>query len=84
VHDDYPESKVVEGIIELLRRYASTPFGLTWNGGVALTFNDYEHAKRIHKKYLSDPEEYAATRLEDPRRDPIHPKAHFAALLGWE
>ncbi len=84
VHDDYPESKVVQGIVELLRRYASTPFGLTWNGGVALTFNDYEHAKRIHKKYLSDPGEYAATRPKDPRRDPINPKAHFAALLDWE
>jgi len=84
VHDDYPGSKVVEGIIELLRRYASTPFGLTWNGGVALTFNDYEHAKRIYKKYLSDPDEYAATRPKDPRRDPINPKAHFAPLLGWE
>lgn len=84
VHDDYPESRVVDGIIELLRRYASTPFGLTWNGGVALTFNDYEHAKRIYKKYLSNPDEYAATRLEDPRRDPINPKSHFAELLDWE
>jgi hypothetical protein len=82
--DDYPDSKVAKGILELLRRYASTPFGLTWNGGIAVTFNDYQHAKRSYEAHLSDPGEPADRRVDDPSRDPNNPQAHFRALLGWE
>jgi len=82
--DDYPGSKVAEGVLELLRRYARTPFGLTWNGGIAVTFNDYQHAKRGYEAHLSDPRESADTRVDDPSRDPNNPQAHFRALLGWE
>lgn len=83
VKDEYPGSKAVEGIVELLRRYARTPFGLSWNGGVAITFNDYEHAKRLYKRYLEDPEAYARTRSKDPRADPLNPRSHLGSLLGW-
>ena len=81
--DEYPGSKAVAGIIELLRRYARTPVGLSWNGGVAITFNDYEHAKRLYKAYLEDPEAYARTGSKDPRADPLNPRAHLGPLLGW-
>ena len=82
--DHYPDSKVARGILELLRRNASTPFGLTWNGGIAVTFNDYQHAKRSYEAHLSDPGEPADRRAFDPSRDPNNPQAHFRALLGWE
>ena len=82
--DDYPDSKVTEGIIELLRRYKGTPFGLTWNGGIAVTFNDYQHAKRGYEAHPSDPREPGDGRVDDPSRDPNNPQAHFRALLGWE
>ena len=81
--DEYPGSKAVEGIVELLRRYPGTPVGVTWNGGVAITFKDYEHAKRLYKAYLEDPEGYARTRSKDPRADPLNPRTHLVPLLGW-
>jgi hypothetical protein len=84
VVDDYPGSNVGKGILELLRRYASTPFGLTWNGGIAVTFNDYQHAKRGYEAHLSDPREPGDGRADDPSRDPNNPRAHFRAHLGRE
>ena len=35
--DEYPGSKATEGIVELLRQSPGIPWGLTWNGGIALT-----------------------------------------------
>lgn len=83
VRNEYPESRVQEGITELLRRYPGIPFGLTWTGGVAFTYSDYQHAKETYKDYLSDPEAHVRTRPKDPRADPIKPEWHFGPLLGW-
>lgn len=84
VTNEYSDSKVAEGITEFLRRYPGVPIGLTWNGGISFTANDYEHAKRTHSQYLADPAEYASTKTKDPRADPVKPKWHFGPLLGWK
>jgi hypothetical protein len=84
VVDDYPDSNVRKGILELLRRYASTPFGLTWNGGIAVTFNDYQYTKRSYEARRSDPRAPGDRRGDDPSRDPNNPRARLRALLGWE
>lgn len=81
--DEYPGSRAREGIGEVLRRYPKTPIGLTWNGGIAMSFNDYEHAKRMYKAYRADPEAYARRKPEDPAADPVNPRAHLGPLLGW-
>jgi len=41
IRQDYPEVRVAEGLVALLEHYLGLPFGLTWNGGIALTSNDY-------------------------------------------
>jgi hypothetical protein len=46
--DEYPDSQVTEGIIELIKRFPGSPIGLTWNGGVAITYKDYQHAKETY------------------------------------
>jgi len=81
--DDYPGSGVVSGIVALLDKYPGGPIGLTWNGGVAITYNDYQHAKKTYQKYLADPSEYERTRTHDPRLDPVNPRGHLGPLLGW-
>jgi len=83
VKNDYEDSQVVKGIVELVQMYPMTPFGLTWNGGIALMFSDYEHAKRIYQQYQADPDEYEETRNRDPKGDPINPQNHLGPLLGW-
>lgn len=83
VKDEYPGFRVPAGIVELLRKYPGNPIGLTWNGGVAITQNDYNYAMRLYENYKANPAAYERTRNRDPRADPIHPKGHLGPLLGW-
>ena len=83
LRNDYPDSRVAEGLRELLSRYAGIPFGVTWNGGIAFTFQDYEYAKRTYELHMADPE--GGERGYDARLevDPVQPELHFGPLLGW-
>ena len=81
--NEYKGSRVVDGILQLLDKYPGVPFGLTWNGGVAVTYNDYQYAKKTYATYRGSPEDYERTRVRDPRADPVKPEWHFGPLLGW-
>jgi hypothetical protein len=83
VRNDYPQSRTVEGVVALLRKYPGTPVGVTWNGGIAITYNDYQYAKRTYAQYKADPAAYERNRVDDPRRDPVRPEGHLGSLLGW-
>lgn len=80
VKDEHPNGRAVEGIVELVRKYPNTPFGLTWNGGIAFTRNDYQFAKSRFELFGKDQEEYLRTM---PKLDPVDPKNHLKPLLGW-
>jgi hypothetical protein len=82
VKNEYAESRVVAGIIALLKTFVGTPIGLTWNGGVAITYNDYQYAQKIHQQYQANPDEYERTRNRDPKADPLNPGTQFQGLLG--
>ena len=71
--NDYPNVRIVDGLVCLIasRQGSGAPWGLTWNGGIALTFNDYEHAQRTYESYKESPTSYRPIR--DPRGDPVHP-----------
>lgn len=75
--NDYPSIRIVDGIVCLVasRQGAGAPWGLTWNGGIALTRNDYNHARRTYELYKSNPASYKPIR--DPRRDPVNPGGHL-------
>lgn len=77
--NDYPEVDVVGGLARLLERYDGSPFGLTWNGGLALTQNDYRHAARTYAAHIQDPSSFQ--RL-DRKADPVHPANHLDPLLA--
>lgn len=83
VLDEYPNSRTVDGIIELVKKYPGTPFGITWNGGIAFTRNDYAFAKSQFSAYSKEPAEYRRTRKMDSAADPIYPPNHLGPLLGW-
>lgn len=81
--DDYPGSRTIPGVVELVRRFPGTPVGITWNGGIAITTRDYQHAKRLYEQYKADPASYERIRKPDSHADPINPKSHLGPLLGW-
>lgn len=79
VRNDYPGSRAEEGIVALIDKYPGTPFGVTWNGGIALTRNDYQVAKKAYEAFNS-PEGFAKPELAN---DPVAPINHLKPLLGW-
>jgi len=83
VVDEYKGLRADEGIVELVRKYPGTPFGITWNGGIAFTRMDYQFTKRQFAIYSKDPDEYRRNRNLDPAADPVNPMGHLRPLLGW-
>jgi hypothetical protein len=78
IRNDYPEIDISRGLVALLERYNGTPFGVTWNGGLAVTNNDYQYAEQIYGAYLKDP---ASVKRPDRRADRLHPNNHLQPLL---
>ena len=76
--NDYSSIRIVDGIVCLVasKRGTGAPWGLTWNGGIALTRNDYNHARRTYELFKVNPASYKPIR--DPRRDPVHPSGHLS------
>jgi hypothetical protein len=77
LRNDYPNIKTVNGIVCLIASKQGTgaPWGLTWNGGIALSYNDYQHARRTYESFQAAPESYQP--ILDPNRDPVHPRGHL-------
>ena len=80
VKHEYMKYGVVDGIACLIGKAPGAPWALTWNGGIALTSNDYRHAREIFLLYKEDPEKYEREANRDPRADPINPGGHLPAF----
>lgn len=82
VKDEYPGSSMILSLIALVKAYPGKPFAITWNGGLAVSFQDYQHAVTTFEAYGEDPEAYESSRADDPGADPLNPENHLTALLG--
>lgn len=81
VRDDYPGASLVLSVVALVQTYPGRPFAVTWNGGLAVSFMDYQHAVSRYQIYSQSAEAYEQTRPVDPRQDPLNPANHMAELL---
>jgi hypothetical protein len=79
VRNDYPGGRTEEGIVALIKKYPGTPFGVTWNGGIAFTRNDYQVAKKTFEAFNTS----AGFTKPEPEKDPVAPINHLKPLLGW-
>ena len=68
IRNDFPGTALTSALTCLMNK-APGPWGITWNGGIALTRNDYDHARRTYetKAPLSGP-------------SPVDPKSHLGPL----
>lgn len=75
--DDYPNINITDGLVCLLGSNGApgAPWGLTWNGGIALTYRDYESVRKSYAKYLKDPASHEAN--TKPNTDSIFPNHHL-------
>ena len=81
--NEYPESDMERGLLKILEKHPGVPVGVTWNGGMAITTNDYRHAERTYQQFVENPDQYRQIGKRDPRADPLRPESHFGPLLGW-
>ena len=81
--NEYPNSRVADGIVELIRRFPNNPVGLTWNGGIAITRNDYQHVLDTFQRFQANPAKYDNATNGDQRTDPVNPQGHLGPLLCW-
>ncbi len=81
VKDEYPGASSILGVVALVKAYPGEPFGVTWNGGLAVTFHDYQYAVKTYKAFRADAQAYEESRPADPATDPVHPENHLAVLL---
>ncbi len=75
------QSEIISGNLQdFLEKNFNTPIGITWNGGISFTFNDYQEAEQKYQDYLDNPQEYLAKPLPSLKMDPHHPLNHFPPL----
>lgn len=79
IRNDYQGDRTAEGISALIKKYPGTPFGVTWNGGIAFTRNDYHFAKKSFDAFNSQ----LGFSKPEPGKDPVAPGNHLKPLLGW-
>jgi hypothetical protein len=82
--DQYPGSDMRAGMLQLLQRYPGVPFGVTWNGGIAFTFQDYQYARRTHELFVADPTALRRAEGSMTEQDPLVPALHLGPMLGWK
>ncbi|PCI39167.1 MAG: hypothetical protein COB46_09480 [Rhodospirillaceae bacterium] len=76
--NDYPNTQALMGVLTLLKKYPGRPFAVTWNGGVAVSFWDYQHAAQTLETFRSNPKGYKPLTQEE---DPVNPKNSLPGLL---
>ncbi len=83
LRNDYPDMEIHTGLLELLEAYPGAPFGITWNGGIAITALDYAWAEQQLELFRSDPARYERDRPKERNKDRLHPLNHLGPLLDW-
>ena len=82
VKNEYAGTSIVPGVVALLKTYPGRSFAVTWNGGLAVAFQDYQHAVSSYRKFSENAQAYEQSRPVEPAADPLNPQKHLAALLG--
>jgi hypothetical protein len=79
IRNDYQGDRTAEGIVALVKKYPGTPFGVTWNGGMAYTRNDYQAARNSFELFNKS----GNFTKPEPEKDPAAPMNHLKPMLGW-
>ncbi len=49
-NEHLPDQNVIDTIVTTLQTSPGMPIGLTWNGGIAITFGDYQYAQKMYEQ----------------------------------
>jgi len=82
VKNEYPESRTLLGVVTLVKAHPGRPYAVTWNGGLASTFQDFQYAATTYEAFTTDAESYERSRPRNRADDPLHPDNQLAVLLS--
>jgi hypothetical protein len=82
VKDEYPGSALVPSVVALVKTYPGRSFAVTWNGGLAVSFQDFQYAVESRKAFNDDADAYERNRAQALNDDPLNPRDNLAALLN--
>lgn len=88
IRNEYEGSEIDHIVLNYLLRHAGSTIGVTWNGGIAITYSDAIYAKSMHQKYINNPEGYEREKIQESLTDPNNPRrdleTHFGPIFQWK
>lgn len=82
VNNEYPGVRTGLGLLAILKSKPGRPVAITWNGGIATSFFDFQHAVDVFEDYQEDRAAYEKSRAENSENDPLNPDIQIRTLLG--
>lgn len=82
VKNEYPGAGTALGILAVLKANPGRPIAVTWNGGIATSFFDFQLAVETLEAYQENAETYEKSRAEAAQDDPLNPDVQIRAMLG--
>ncbi|WP_139135001.1 hypothetical protein [Magnetovibrio blakemorei] len=80
--NEYPGAGTALGILAVLKANPGRPIAVTWNGGIATSFFDFQLAVETLEAYQENAETYEKSRTEAKEDDPLNPDVQIRAMLG--
>lgn len=80
--NEYPGAGTALGILAVLKANPGRPIAVTWNGGIATSFFDFQLAVETLEAYQENAEIYEKSRAEALEDDPLNPDVQIRAMLG--
>jgi len=80
--NEYPRQRTALGVLAMLKAKPGRPVAITWNGGIATSFFDFQHAVEVFEEFQENPVEYEKKRAAGAFGDPLNPEVQIKAMLG--
>lgn len=80
--NEYPQQRIALGILAVLKAHPGRPVAITWNGGIATSFFDFQHAVQAFEDFQENPVEYERKRAAGEYGDALNPERQIRAMLG--
>ncbi len=79
--NEYPKQRTAFGILALLKAKPGRPVAITWNGGIATSFFDFQHAVEVFEAFQENPVKYQQDRADGEFGDSLNPEVQVRAAL---
>jgi len=82
VKNEYPNARTALGLLAMLKAKPGRPVAITWNGGIATSFFDFQHAVEVYEHFRENDIGYENSRRQNVDEDPLNPDVQIKAMLG--